>query len=134
MSLGIYGRMDEKRKNIRIDGSFPVVLNMHNGRTVYGQIKNVSLKGLFITGSDLHVFEEDDLCRFEITLTLIEPTSTVEGIGKIVRKSTKRAMGIKILETDADSLTHLRQILSHNSGDADLIDEEMQSLLTKFSL
>lgn len=113
----------ERRKNVRVpfraavtirpvaQGSEPIIID---------ETRDLSLKGLYF------VSERTLPCgtRCEVELRLSGPDVLICAVGEVVR-SDENGIGLSFSEMDIDSFSHLRSLLSYNTGDADRIDQEI---------
>jgi hypothetical protein len=91
--------------------------------TFHGEVLNLSMNGMFMaTGEQL---APGTPVEISIVLTGTTPGITV-AIGGSVSRSDGNGLGFTFEKTDLDSYTHLRNIVAHNSDDADKIMEDIQ--------
>lgn len=139
--------MKERRKATRIKYRCEVTLSLENGISINGQVRDLSLRGAYITVGDLSLFQEGDRCGFQIRFSGVDDKITVTGAAKIARKETeypdrkglghtpkendwgtgRQSLAICFLGVDTDDLEHLRRIIALNFGDTGKIDKELQA-------
>jgi hypothetical protein len=91
--------------------------------TFHGEVLNLSMSGMFMeTGERLAAGTPVEI---SIVLSGTSPPITV-AIGGSVSRSGENGLGFTFEKTDLDSYTHLRNIVAHNSDDADKIMEDIQ--------
>jgi hypothetical protein len=115
----------EQRKHGRVDFHAEAEVKCRD-TVMNGKIKNLSMQGMFLD-TDCRLSEDDAL---EITIRLTGASSqlSINLIGRVVRQADN-GMAIAFKEMDLDSFIHLRNVVSHNSGDADgVMDEYYRSI------
>ena len=109
----------ENRNNARVPFHVNAVVKSKD-REIEGDVENLSTGGmLFKTTDDLPLNEP-----VSVKIFLFGESShlALEMTGKVVRKSDSGA-AIQFTELDLDSFIHLRNIVSHNTPDEDIIQE-----------
>jgi len=92
-------------------------------RHFHGEVDNLSMSGMFmVTGEQLQPGETVDI---SIILNGVTPEINVRITGKVSRIA-ENGIGFTFEKTDLDSYTHLKNIVSYNTDDADKITEEIQ--------
>jgi len=110
--------MTEKRKRTRARAGFQIHVDL-GGKTVKAQTINVSLTGLLCSSSP-H-FRKDAPCLIIFTL---DPGTKVNISGKILRSGPGEA-AIAFTSMDEESFSHLKKLVSYNTGNADIIEKEL---------
>lgn len=113
--------MTTTRKFSRVN--FHVTANVKTAvHQFHGKVENLSMSGMFlINDTPLQLGETADI---SIILSGVSPEITVRITGKVCRVADD-GIGFTFEKTDLDSYTHLRNIISYNSDDADKILEEI---------
>lgn len=110
----------EKRKNTRVPFNIESAVG-YQGRTVKGEVVNLSLTGMLFKSSDeIPIHTPLDIVFF---LTGTTSRLTINLNGKAVRVD-ERGTAIEFNEIDIDSFIHLKNIVAYNEGDEDKIMEE----------
>jgi hypothetical protein len=91
-------------------------------RQFQGAVENLSMTGMFLVTSELLV--EGDLADITIALSGSVPEITVNFNGKVTR-TTEAGAGFTFDKMDFDSYTHLKNIITYNSDDAEKVMEEI---------
>lgn len=88
----------------------------------YGDVRNLSIKGAFITAPESHPLGE----RVDIKMYLAhdEPVVMIEALGEVVRTDSE-GIGVRFTKVDLASFTHLRNVVALNSGDGDAVMDEL---------
>ncbi len=96
-----------------------------------GEVQNLSLNGMFLaTGEQMPVGAPAEI---GISLSGIDPEISVQ-VAATVTRVTDSGIGFIFGKIDLDSYTHLKNIVSYNTDDADQIIEEMKhSIDEKFT-
>lgn len=88
----------------------------------HGKVENLSMSGMFLVNdTPLQLGETADI---SIVLSDATPEINVRITGKVCRVA-ENGIGFTFEKTDLDSYTHLRNIVSYNSDDADKILDEI---------
>ena len=112
---------DERRQFTRVHFHVFAEIN-HQGTVVTGQVVDLSLKGLFVyTGSTLEVGEVVDV---KIRMPLTNPPLEFHLRAEVMR-NTANGIGFKIVESDVQSFTHLRNIVAMQAKDPDRVLDEL---------
>ena len=94
----------------------------HHGTIITGQVIDLSLKGLFVyTGSTMEVGEVVDV---KIRMPLTNPPLEFHLRAEVMR-NTADGIGFKIVESDVQSFTHLRNIVAMQANDPDSVLDEL---------
>jgi hypothetical protein len=88
----------------------------------HGKVENLSMSGMFMANDS--PLQLGDTADISIILSGASPEITVRITGKVSRIA-ENGIGFTFEKTDLDSYTHLRNIVSYNSDDADKILEEI---------
>ena len=108
---------DERRQFTRVHFHVFAEIN-HQGAVVTGQVVDLSLKGLFVyTGSTLEIGEVVDV---KIRMPLTNPPLEFHLRAEVMR-NTANGIGFKIVESDVQSFTHLRNIVAMQAKDPDSV-------------
>ena len=91
-------------------------------RQFQGAVENLSMTGMFLVTSEPLV--EGDLVDITIALSGNIPEITVSFNG-VVTRITELGVGFTFDKMDLDSYTHLKNIISYNSDDAEKVMEEI---------
>ena len=115
----------EKRKNTRTSFEVPAIIEAEQqgkSRIISGTLVNVSLKGLYIKSKTR--LPAGTLCTVLVALAGPgnSPQLVLEGV---VARDDGKGMGIRIVYADTGSLIHLKQLMSFNTSNPDLIEEEL---------
>jgi hypothetical protein len=106
------------RKHSRV--AFPVEANIRIGsETVTGTISNLSMNGMFFL-TEREIPGNDPV---EITIPLSGSEIAIHLKGRPIRRDGT-GTAIQFCEIDLDSFTHLKNIVSYNSGNPDFIEDE----------
>lgn len=91
-------------------------------RQFTGSVENLSMNGMFlITGERLTLGE---LVEISIILTGSNPEIAISFNGRVCRE-IENGLGFSFEKIDLDSYTHLKNIISYNSDDAEKVMEEI---------
>ncbi|MCL1141516.1 PilZ domain-containing protein [Shewanella gaetbuli] len=117
--------MDNRRKFSRILFDANAYL-AQDGKTWRTTILDLSLNGVLINLCDGF----DPKLHSEVVLELILPDSEVELVihAEVVHKTSEH-LGLKCLNIDVESISHLRRIIELNLGDAELLNRELAMLI-----
>ena len=91
-------------------------------RQFQGAVENLSMTGMFLVTSEPLV--EGDLVDITIALSGNIPEITVNFNG-VVTRITEVGAGFTFDKMDLDSYTHLKNIITYNSDDAEKVMEEI---------
>ncbi len=120
--------MKEQRKFSRIPFKSEVYLDVA-GESVTGKLLDICLKGALIEESNdrfsARAGETVDM-KLELADSDIELKFSCE---LVHREGTH--LGFRFLETDVESMTHLRNLIELNLGDSGQIHEELSSLIDR---
>lgn len=107
------------RVNFRIAATVSATIGQFQG-----EVQNLSLNGMFLsTGEQLPVGTPAEI---RISLSGIDPEISVQ-VAATVSRVTGDGIAFTFDKTDLDSYTHLKNIVSYNTDDADQIIEEMKN-------
>ncbi len=91
---------------------------------LHGEVQNISMNGMFLrTPEQLPSGTQADIT---ISLNGIEPEITINVLGTVSR-TVDDGIGFTFGTMDLASYTHLKNIVSYNTDDADKIIEEIHS-------
>ncbi|WP_456433450.1 PilZ domain-containing protein [Thermosulfuriphilus sp.] len=90
------------------------------------RLKDISLKGLYIVSRESPPVGSP--CLVKVRLTGAEPPIELKFTGEVVRHGPD-GFAIVVLETDLESFSHLRKLLSYNFEDPEKIEAEISRLL-----
>ena len=90
------------------------------------RVLNLSLKGVLVEIKEKLSPKKDKNGIIEIKL--YNSDITISFVAELVHQKGKQA-GFRFVKTDSDSITHLRSILEANTGNPDLIDKELHSMI-----
>ena len=108
---------DDRRKYSRVAFTTDIEIGIEaDGKTIElkGNSKDLSLKGLFVSTSD--VFASGTECDIRVGLSGGIEKIELEIKGRVVRVS-ENGMGILFDSMDVDSYSHLKNIVKYNSVD-----------------
>lgn len=114
---------DERRRFSRIPIDYRINIIFPDGKQITGIVDNISLKGILV-GLDQPTTAQGQVV-FEIRLVENDDSMVISGQAEIVRRPEPNQIGLKLVHTDVDSLTHLRRIVELNTGDSDQVSEEI---------
>lgn len=109
----------ERRKGLRVEFGTEVTVMAGGEKTRYtGSSRDLSLRGIFITtGIGLAV---GTACVVEITLSGLDEKLVLVMDGHVVR-ATDSGYAIYFDSVDLETYTHLKNIVTYNAPDSDLI-------------
>jgi hypothetical protein len=111
---------EQKRSNTRVPFNSRAEVRSSD-RTVEGEVRNLSLKGMMIaTEERLPEGEEVDVTMY---LTGVGSQLSLEMKAEVVR-SEGNGLGLRFTEVDVDTFIHLRNVVAYNEGDDDKIMAE----------
>ncbi len=97
-------------------------------RSLTGTVENLSLNGVFVkTDEKLPV---DEQVHIDVTLSGISPDLVLSLSGVVVRV-TEEGMALKFQKVDLDTFTHLKNIISYKSGNADKVMDELMDYIDR---
>jgi hypothetical protein len=109
----------DRRKRTRVPIHIGVSVSL-KGEEIKLQTFNISLTGILCTSHAL--FQKDDLCKVIITLN---KDFHISIDSKILRVEQQES-AISFISMDDESFSHLKKLMQYNTGDAELIDKELQ--------
>lgn len=115
------GAMDERRYFKRIEFHVDVAVII-NGEKIAGELIDLALKGALVEFEKelpIHIGEQ---CW--LNLSLLSSDVTLEFQSKIVHHH-RTFYGFLFLESDLDSVAHLRRLLVLNTGEEEEIEKEL---------
>jgi PilZ domain len=113
--------------------SFDGNAELSSGEQTFGcQVTDLSLKGVLIR--PFGVIRADIGAVFSLKIPLLEdnhdnPISIVMQLE--LAHSSPDGLGFRCISIDLDSITHLRQIVELNSHEPDLLERDLESLVTE---
>lgn len=110
----------DKRKCSRVDFRIDATVR-YNGITFCGEVKNISLSGMFVEVKD--VLDLNTVVDVTINLTGVNPPISVN-VSATVARSDENGIGLKFGNIDLDDFVHLKNIVIYNDGDQEKILEE----------
>lgn len=106
-----------KRNFTRVEFSECVSVN-HEDQVFFGDIKNMSLQGLFIKT------DQPVPLRADVEITVYHPHNSSFSLLANVVRCEKNGIGIQIQKMDANSFARLRDVVAMQCNDLDLIMRE----------
>jgi hypothetical protein len=116
---------DDKRRRTRVHFETQVVLKTDISEIKAGaNSSDISMKGMFISTDEK--IPVGTPCDIEIVLsgTTSKLALNIEGV---IARQDKHGLGITFASMDVDSYFHLKNIVTYNASDPDVIEEEMLS-------
>lgn len=114
--------MIDKRQNLRVLFDAKVDVYSEKGEVISNKTKNICLKALYVYSDkkpsigelcDVHMFlDKDVVLRFKAKVTRCDDEGFV----------------LNFIATDLNSISHLKNILSYNSGDPERIEQELKKM------
>lgn len=104
----------------------PVQLAAH-GQVSEADLYDISLKGALLKVPEGWPGKAGDRCQLRLNLAANATISMAATIAHVAG----RRIGLHCDNIDLDSVTHLRRLVALNSGDAQLLDRELTSLLAE---
>jgi acylphosphatase len=93
---------------------------------IHGRVENLSMKGMFLNTNEK--LANDELLEITILLTGASSQLSIELKGSVARQ-TDSGVAIVFREMDLDSFIHLKNVIAHNSANADeMLDEYYRSV------
>lgn len=116
--------MQVKRNYSRVP--FKVESTLTVGQTCFDiKVIDISLKGALITKPEKWNIDESQDVFMEIKLA--NSDIVIQMQTEVVHEHEDK-LGLRFVEIDVDSLSHLRRLLELNLGDAELINKEVSKL------
>ena len=109
----------EKRNFTRVGFTICAHLTI-DGKTVEGEVGNISLRGIFIKG--LSGVSVGTPAEINIGLSSIQPEIAIN-IQAMAVRSVAEGTGFEFSKVDVESFTHLRNIVSYASCDENIMEE-----------
>lgn len=116
-------KSEERRKHNRIPFDARVFLKT-TGEAVECQLVDISLKGVLVKLPPRP--DEERIGEYFITLRLTVGTKIEMKAIRAHREGDE--LGLKWVDIDLDSLTHLRRLLELNTGDPTMLQRELSDL------
>lgn len=120
--------MTERRNYSRILFEAPAELRQNNGVWT-ARILDLSLNGALVEKPD--GYEPSDACSF-LSFTLPDSDIAID-IEVQLKHMDAESMGFKCVHIDVVSISHLRQMLTLNKGDASLLERELDQFVAERS-
>lgn len=119
--------MHERREFYRVSPKMRVRLDAESHPVIDGQIRDVSLQGLFVTCAML--LPLGTVCRVTIALDAADGTAAIRGRAIVVRVAADGlALHVTRLD-DRDSYTHLKNLVLYNADDPKRVEREIERWL-----
>jgi len=115
---------ESHRQYSRVPFSAWVTLHL-NDRTLQVKLLDIALKGALVQTQQPEAMQLDQPCRLLLPLT--GGGQAIE-LGGSIAHLEGRNVGIRCEQIELASLTLLRRLLELNTGDADLMDRELNHL------
>jgi hypothetical protein len=109
-----------RRQHSRVTFQTAIDLGFAGRRLEKCQTRDLSLKGVFVIGTD---GQEGEECEVALHLTGVSSNLTLKMRGKVVRVETG-GVALRFSEIDLDSFAHLKNIIYYNTEDPDVLEEE----------
>jgi hypothetical protein len=116
---------DERRRFSRVTFHRPAVLEV-GGEQGTCEVLDVSLKGALLEAPVGFRVEVGQRCTLSIRLDAGE--TVIEMLGEVVHREWT-LVGIRCVEIDLDSISHLRRLVELNVGDDGLLHRELSALV-----
>lgn len=124
---------EQRRKFSRVHFQEGAVLQL-GGHGMACEVRDLSLKGALLacpaTEQAVQLAQGGEVC--ELRLVLSDATNAVVSMrGEIAHVEADDGLlhiGMRCLEIDIDSITHLRRLVELNLGDASILEREMAAL------
>lgn len=116
--------MKDKRQFTRVNFTAEIEIIFDN-ISLQCKLIDISLKGVLVQFTKKVFFSLDDECEINISLN---DSDIVMSFYARVAHIHEDFVGYKFQSTDIDSLTHLRNLLSYNTGNAEIITNELSFL------
>jgi hypothetical protein len=113
--------MNSDRRFSRVPFRIEAEIQSDNG-IFYGDVRNLSLKGMLVAVPESHPVGE--VVDIKIFLAHDDPMVMIEVVGEVVRADAE-GIAVKFTRVDLDSFTHLRNVVSLNSGNDDAVMDEL---------
>ncbi|RLB09305.1 MAG: hypothetical protein DRG27_04630 [Deltaproteobacteria bacterium] len=116
--------MIDKRQNIRVLFDAKVNVYSEKGEVISNKTKNICLKGLYVYSDKKPAVGE--LC--DVQMILDKEKDVVLRFKAKVLRCDNEGFVLNFIATDLNSISHLRNILSYNSGDPERIEQELKKM------
>lgn len=117
--------MKEKRRFSRVDFCMEAVI-MYRHQTIRGEVKNISLDGMFIKTAEK--IPQGEMVEMMVSLSGDTSCLTINLEG-VVSRSLEDGIALQYRKVDLDSFIHLRNIVSYNIGDSEKVMEEFHNFI-----
>ena len=104
-------RPNELRQESRVGLELPAEISVGSQLTVQGKLKDLSLKGAFITMKSSVYFQMNDEVGFSIHLTPGNDKDLIHGLARISRIAVGEGMAIYFTKMDDGSTGRLKGLL-----------------------
>lgn len=115
--------MDNKRRFSRVTAPFDVSLVAPDGNGILGTLRDIALQGAFVLCDPVHPLGT----AVDVTITLHGGIDDIQvnARAEVVRHQPD-GLGVHFIEVDFESVEHLRNIITYNAEEPDVVWEEMQ--------
>ena len=113
---------DNMRRRTRVAFNTLVTINSAEGALVDLSSRDISLKGVFVLTKTLWPVDTPVDIKILLTGSTSKLLLSMKGI---IKRREPDGMGVDFTEVDIDSFAHLRNIVSYNTGDTEVVDEEI---------
>lgn len=116
----------ERRHFSRVDFHSTVTINLQSVE-YQAELYDISLKGALVSMKGDRSIDKGGDCIFKLRLD--KDTVAVETDASIVY-SQDNLLGLRFNNLDLESITHLRRLIELNTGDSELVQQELFFLAT----
>lgn len=116
---------DERRRFSRVAFHRPAELELAGARATC-EVLDVSLKGALVEAPVGFRAEIGQPCT--LTIRLDAGDAVIEMAGEVVHREWT-LVGVRCVEIDLESISHLRRLVELNLGDAELLHRELSALV-----
>lgn len=117
----------EKRDFTRVTFKTEAVVD-YKGREIRGEVKNLSLKGMFLLTPEK--IEKNEEVSAKISLSGASSALFISVTGIVVRVE-EDGLAFQLTGMDLDSFIHLKNVISYNEGDEGKIMEEFFKFMSR---
>ena len=114
--------MDNKRRYSRVTAQFDAILRDSAGRAISGTLRDVAMQGAFVTCEP--ALDLGTAVGVTITLHGGIDDIVVNARAEVVRRE-ESGLSVHFTEIDLESVGHLRNIITYNAEDPDVVWDEM---------
>ena len=115
---------DDRRGFTRVPFQVAVTLKSDHGTLVFGDIWDISLSGMYVTGTSQ--FPRGCSCDVAIELDGPEGKVGLQMRGRVARLD-RGGMAIEFREMSLDSYIHLRNLVLYNTTELDRVENELKN-------